>query len=113
MSSRLPGFYRKTIEQRRALLVEHTPLTTDDVHTLHADTLEFETADLMIENVVGTFGLPLALAVNFHINNADVLVPMVVEEPSILAAVSNMSKLVRGSWCLSIRCVLDQSLLHL
>ena len=95
MSSRLPGFYRKTIEQRRALLVEHTLLTADDVSTLHADTLEFETADLMIENVVGTFGLPLALAVNFHINNADVLVPMVVEEPSILAAVSNMSKLVR------------------
>ena len=95
MSSRLPGFYRKTIEQRRALLVEHTPLTTDDVHTLHADTLNFDTADLMIENVVGTFGLPLALAVNFNINNTDVLVPMVVEEPSILAAVSNMSKLVR------------------
>ena len=95
MSSRLPGFYRKSIEQRIQLLVDNSSLTEDDVHTLRAETLEFETANLMIENVVGTFGLPLALAVNLHINTSDVLVPMVVEEPSILAAVSNMSKLVR------------------
>ena len=95
MSSRLPGFYRQSVPERQTLMVEHSPLTHQDLAKLDATTLSVDTANLMIENVIGTFGLPLAVAVNMTVNNQDILVPMVVEEPSILAAVSNMSKLVR------------------
>ena len=97
MSSRLPEFYRKSVEERRVLVQENSDLTNEDMTYWSADALSIETASLMIENVVGTFGLPLAIGVNMTINDQDVLVPMVVEEPSILAAVSNMSKLIRQS----------------
>ncbi len=97
MSSRLPGFYRQTVQTRQNLLVAETPLVEDDIEYLSAKVLTIDTANLMIENVVGTFGLPMAVGVNIRVNEEDVIVPMVVEEPSILAAVSNMSKLVRQS----------------
>lgn len=67
-----------------------------DVDKLQASALDLEKADVMVENVIGTFALPLAVAVNFTHNGRDILVPMVVEEPSVLAAVSNMSRLVRA-----------------
>ena len=95
MSSRLPAFYRKTVAERRALVVENTLLNSQDMTYWSAEALDQDRAAMMIENVVGTFALPLAVGVNMTINNKDILVPMVVEEPSILAAVSNMSKLVR------------------
>ena len=95
MSSRLPAFYRKSVEERRSLIQNNSDLTVDDMNLWSSDALSIETASLMIENVIGTFGLPLAVGVNMTINDHDVLVPMVVEEPSILAAVSNMSKLIR------------------
>ena len=90
MSSRLPAFYRKSVDERRTLIQENSNLTDDDMKHWSADALGIETASLMIENVVGTFGIPLAVGVNMTINGQDVLVPMVVEEPSILAAVSNI-----------------------
>jgi hydroxymethylglutaryl-CoA reductase len=95
MSSRLSGFYRKSLEQRHELVLDNSPLSDADIEQFDASALSQETASLMIENVIGTFALPLAVGVNFTCNNRDYLVPMVVEEPSILAAVSNMSKLVR------------------
>ena len=95
MSSRLPAFYRKSVEERRSLIQDNSDLTVDDMPLWSSDALSIETASMMIENVIGTFGLPLAVGVNMTINDRDVLVPMVVEEPSILAAVSNMSKLIR------------------
>ena len=51
----------------------------------------------MVENTIGTFALPLATAVNFQCNGKDVLIPMVIEEPSVVAAVSNMAQLTRKS----------------
>jgi len=57
--------------------------------------LSIETADAMIENVIGTFELPLGVATNFQVNNKDYLIPMAVEEPSVVAAASYMAKLVR------------------
>ena len=48
----------------------------------------------MVENVIGTFALPLAVGVNFVVNDEDIVIPMVVEEPSVVAAVSNMARLV-------------------
>ena len=97
MSSRLPAFYRKSVEERRKLLLDNSDLSSSDISQLSSDSLSLQTASMMIENVVGTFGLPLAVGVNLTINGQDKLVPMVVEEPSILAAVSNMSKLIRSA----------------
>jgi hydroxymethylglutaryl-CoA reductase len=93
MSSRLPGFYKKTPFERRAVISEHTKLI--DTALLEASALSLEKAEIMIENVIGTFALPIGVAVNFCINGTDLLIPMVVEEPSIVAAVSNMARLLR------------------
>ena len=95
MSSRLPAFYRKSVEERRNLILDNSKLTVNDLPQWSSESLSIETASMMIENVVGTFALPLAVGVNITVNGKDRLVPMVVEEPSILAAVSNMSKLIR------------------
>ena len=93
--SRIPGFYKLSPADRRGALVERTSLSVDDLSSLSARSLDIERADLMVENVVGTFALPLGVGVNLTINGDDVLVPMVVEEPSVVAAVSNMARLVR------------------
>ena len=91
-SSRLPGFYRKSPMERRQAVAQATELSAPDCASLDA-ALPLQAAAVMVENVIGTFALPLATAVNFRCNGEDVLVPMVVEEPSVVAAVSNMSKL--------------------
>ena len=93
MTSRLPGFYKKNPQERRKIICEHAEITDDQIFTSSA--LSLERAELMIENVIGTFALPIGIAVNFTINGEDRLIPMVVEEPSIVAAVSNMARLVR------------------
>ncbi len=98
-SSRFPGFYRMTRGQRLGLLVERGFLTAEQADTLaHSGAaLPFEVADKMIENVVGCFELPIGLGLNFVINGRDYVVPMVVEEPSIVAAVSHSARIVRAS----------------
>ncbi len=99
MSSRIPGFYRLDPAERLGRLAEAT-LPRDpgaapfDAHA-YALGLSLDQADLMVENVISTFGLPNAVAVNFLVNGQDRLVPMVVEEPSVVAAVSHMAKLSR------------------
>ncbi len=96
--SRLPNFRSLTPAQRLRALVEAGFLPAGDLDLLASPgALPGAAADGMIENVIGTFELPLAVASNFLINGRDVVVPMVVEEPSIVAAASFMAKLVRGS----------------
>ncbi len=96
MSSRIPGFYRLDVGARHAELKTRFGLTDDELAVL-ADgaALTTERADKMVENCVGVFGLPVGLGLNFQINGRDYAVPMVVEEPSVVAAVSNMARLVR------------------
>jgi len=94
-SSRIPGFYKLPPEVRREAMKDHADLQTEEVEALQGQALSLESADLMIENVIGTMALPLGAAVNFKINGKDVVIPMVVEEPSVVAAVSNMAQLVR------------------
>lgn len=96
-SSRLPGFYKLSPATRRERVADSAGLSPAQQETLSAASLSIGRADLMVENVIGTFGLPLGVGVNFTINGRDVLVPMVVEEPSVVAAVSNMARLVRRS----------------
>jgi hydroxymethylglutaryl-CoA reductase len=95
-SSELQGFYKLPMEQRRELLKAATSLTDDEIKTLaNTGGLPAETADHMIENVVGGYTYPLGVATNFKINGKDYLVPMALEEPSVVAAASNAAKMAR------------------
>jgi len=97
-SSRIPGFYNFTLEQRLSELAEHSDLSTEDLAILHGDAgLSLEQADHMIESVVGLHSLPLGIALNFMVNGREVLVPMAIEEPSVVAGASFMAKLARKS----------------
>jgi hydroxymethylglutaryl-CoA reductase len=95
-TSRLPGFYKKTPAERAALVGEWAALAAEDLAALD-DGLSPAQAEHMIENVVGRYALPLGIATNFLVNGVDVLVPMVIEEPSVVAACSNAAKLFRDS----------------
>jgi hydroxymethylglutaryl-CoA reductase len=95
-SSRLPAFYRRSIEERLAMVAEASGLTREEQAVLSgAAGLDPGLADHMIENAVGVHGLPLGIATNFLVNGRDVLVPMVIEEPSVVAGASYAARLVR------------------
>jgi hydroxymethylglutaryl-CoA reductase len=94
--SRIPRFYRLSVADRRTLVAARAGLDPAALALLDGGGLDLETADHMIENVVGVLGLPFAVAVNFRVNGKDRLVPMVVEEPSVVAAASNAARLVRA-----------------
>ena len=95
-SSRLPEFYKLPPAKRVARLQEFAGLTDDEAATLQrTDALTLAQADKMIENVVGVYGLPLGIATNFLINGRDYLVPMAIEEPSVVAAASHAARLLR------------------
>ncbi len=98
-SSRIPNFFRMSIADRIAALHERGLLNQDDVQQLASSghQLQINLADKMIENVVGVFGLPMGVALNFLINNRDYVVPLVVEEPSIVAGLSGAARLARLS----------------
>ena len=96
-TSRLSGFYKHTLAERAAIVSEWAGLSAEEQATLTAlSSLSADQADNMIENVIGVYGLPMGVATNFLINGRDYLVPMVVEEPSIVAGASYAAKLVRG-----------------
>ncbi len=95
-SSRIPAFYELTVEERRRKLAQVLDLTAEEMAVLSSpDALPFEIADTMVENAVGTFALPFGVALNFLINGRDRIVPMVVEEPSVIAAASYAALIAR------------------
>ncbi len=96
-SSRIPGFYQRSIEERFTYLTQSGLLAPEDIPVLKGEAgLTLAQAQHMIENVVGMHALPVGLGLNFRINGRDVIVPMAVEEPSIVAGASFMAKLVRA-----------------
>jgi len=97
--SRIPRFYKMSIDERVRAVHDKGLLTDGDVDNLVSGeaTLDLSAADKMIENVIGVLGLPIGLALNFLINSKEYIVPLVVEEPSIVAALSAAAKLARGS----------------
>lgn len=96
MNSRIPGFYKLAPADRiRRLAEAGGPELAARLAAGFPDGLTLDAANVMVENVVSTFSLPNAVAVNFQINGQDRLVPMVVEEPSVVAAVTHMAKLAR------------------
>jgi hydroxymethylglutaryl-CoA reductase len=95
-SSEYSGFYKLSVEERLKFVAEFADLTDEEVKILSTGgSLGIEKADGMIENVIGVMELPLGVAVNFLINDKDFVIPMALEEPSVVAAVSNMGKTAR------------------
>ena len=96
-TSRFPGFYKITVDERRALVGEATGADLNEIEqALKAGGLDAETADKFVENVLGTYALPYAVTLNVRVNGHDHVVPMVIEEPSVVAAASNAAKMVRA-----------------
>ena len=96
-TSQLPGFYKVTVAERRTLVSEATGVETLAIaRSLDGGGLDAETADKFVENVIGTYGLPYGVTLNVRVNGHDHVVPMVVEEPSVVAAASNAAKMVRA-----------------
>ncbi|MBV6449705.1 MAG: 3-hydroxy-3-methylglutaryl-coenzyme A reductase [Anaerolineales bacterium] len=94
-TSRIPGFYNLTLAERRAKLADAAGLSPFEL-TPFTSPLASDVAAHMVENAVGTFSLPLGIALNFIVNGREVLIPMVIEEPSVVAGVSFMAKLARA-----------------
>ncbi|MEN9800230.1 MAG: hypothetical protein RL653_3927 [Pseudomonadota bacterium] len=96
VSSRMSGFHKLSVGERRERIARLFDLSADEVAQLAGTApLPMETANQMIENAVGTFTLPLGLGLNLQVNGRDYVVPMAVEEPSVVAAVSFAAKIVR------------------
>ena len=96
--SRIPGFYKLSLSARRAVVSERAGVGVLELtHALEAGGLDSATADKVVENVLGIYGLPFGVALNVRVNGVDRLVPMVVEEPSVIAAASNAARMVRHS----------------
>ena len=95
-TSAFTGFYKLSVEERLQIVRQFANLTDEEESTLKkSSALSIDIADRMIENVVGVFPVPLGVAVNFLINRRDYLIPMAIEEPSVVAAASYAAKMAR------------------
>lgn len=95
-TSAFAGFYKLPVKERLRIVKEFANLTDEETSLLtNTGSLSLELADRMIENVVGAFPVPLGIAVNFLINKRDYLIPMAIEEPSVVAAASYAAKMAR------------------
>jgi hydroxymethylglutaryl-CoA reductase len=96
-SSRIPGFYQLALTERLAKIEAYHQLSSDDLAALSGQAgLDANQADYMVENAIGIYALPLGLGLNFLINDREILVPMAIEEPSVIAGASFMAKLARA-----------------
>ncbi len=96
-SSRLSGFYKKSVGERRGQLRSEEFIAAKDDLVLESGGISSADADRFSENVLGVLSLPFSVAPNFMVNGRDVLVPMSIEEPSVVAAAANAARLVRSS----------------
>lgn len=102
--SRISGFYRLSLEERWTALMERGYLDAGDVELISRFSgLDQDQAEHMIENVIGTYSLPFGVALNFIVNGKEPLIPMVIEEPSVVAGASFMARLVRTGGGFSAR----------
>ncbi|MHA1194904.1 MAG: hydroxymethylglutaryl-CoA reductase, degradative [Promethearchaeota archaeon] len=94
--SRIPGFYKMKMKERQEYIARTLNLSENDLKLLqNLGYFSEERLNSIIENVIGSYQLPFALATNFKINDKDYLIPMVIEEPSVVAAASNAAKIAR------------------
>jgi hydroxymethylglutaryl-CoA reductase len=97
VTSRLPGFYRLSIAERRRRVLEASGIAASRLEAIDPGAVALDVADGMIENVLGIYALPFAVAVNFVVDGREALVPMAIEEPSVVAAASNAARMTRPS----------------
>ncbi|TFF95261.1 MAG: hydroxymethylglutaryl-CoA reductase, degradative, partial [Promethearchaeota archaeon] len=96
INSKISGFYKLSVEERQKIIADQCDLTEEELNLLgEFGYFKKEQLDTMIENVVGSYQLPIGIACNFKINGEDKLIPMVIEEPSVVAAASNAAKMTR------------------
>lgn len=94
--SSIPKFHEKTREEKLKALETFSNLSKEDIQILKSEGgINFEQANNMVENAIGTVSYPLGIATNFKINGRDYLIPMVIEEPSVIAAASKAAKIAR------------------
>ncbi|MBN1801976.1 MAG: hydroxymethylglutaryl-CoA reductase, degradative [Candidatus Lokiarchaeota archaeon] len=109
-SSEISGFHKLSIEERLKIIKEKVGLNDEETDILqNFGYFEPQAMDMLIENVIGSYQLPYSIACNFKINGNDYLVPMVLEEPSVVAAASNVARMARkygGFHCEKIRQVM-------
>jgi hydroxymethylglutaryl-CoA reductase len=96
IDSRISGFYRLSLGARRQELLSRIGAVEGDLHSINEGGIDINDADRLIENAIGVYALPLGLGLNFMINGTDYLVPMAIEEPSVVAAASNAARMVRA-----------------
>jgi hydroxymethylglutaryl-CoA reductase len=96
-NSSITKFFEKTLKERLSIVADFSGLSHDELKIIGDATggISYEKADNMIENAIGTFSLPLGIATNFRINDKDYLIPMVIEEASVIAAASKAAKIAR------------------
>jgi len=95
-NSRLPSFYRLSLDERQAELARQVGLSADELALFASGGMTATEASGVVENAVAVYALPLGLGLNFLINGVDRLIPMAVEEPSVIAAASNAARMVRA-----------------
>ena len=95
--SSISKFFEKSLKERLGVVADFSGLSQDELKIIEGATggISYDQADSMIENAIGTFSLPLGIATNFRINDKDYLIPMVIEEPSVIAAASKAAKIAR------------------
>ena len=95
--SSISKFFEKSRKHRLDIVKNFASLSKEEIEVLENPSggITFDNADKMVENAIGTFSLPLGIATNFRINDEDYLIPMVIEEPSVIAAASNAAKIAR------------------
>ncbi len=94
--SSIPKFFEKDLKEKLKIIKNFSNLSEDDITLLEkSGGISFDIANNMVENAIGIFSLPLGIATNFRINQKDYLIPMVIEEPSVIAAASNAAKIAK------------------
>ncbi|MBT8173659.1 MAG: hydroxymethylglutaryl-CoA reductase, degradative [Nitrosopumilus sp.] len=95
--SSISKLFEKTRKERLDIVANFANLSDDEIDILENENggISFDKADKMVENAIGTFSLPLGIATNFKINGKDYIIPMVIEEPSVIAAASKGAKVAR------------------
>ena len=94
--SPIPKFHEKTRDEKLKVLESFSNLSKEDILILKSEGgINFDQANNMVENAIGTMSYPLGIATNFKINGKDYLIPMVIEEPSVIAAASKAAKIAR------------------
>jgi len=105
-NSEVPGFFKKSVHERLEIVGNQVDLSpTEKQALLKQGSLDLQTAEHMLENLIGTYPLPIGVATNFLINGRDYFVPMAVEEPSIIAAASLAAKLARPMGGFTSKCL--------